>query len=88
MRCAAHVGGCYARFRPEPVCQVYRRTPKGLTLLSDGYRSLGVAGVYRVSQSHPQLPHRLTRGSYEVRVTPGYAKNDLGITRKAAFRIV
>jgi hypothetical protein len=68
--------------------QVYRRTPKSLTLLSDGYRAPGVAGVYRVSQSHPQLRHRLTRGSYEVRVTPGYAKNDLGIPGKAAFRIV
>jgi hypothetical protein len=68
--------------------QVYRKTAKGLTLLSDGYRAPSAAGVYRVSQSHAQLRRLLKRGSYEARVTPGYAKNDLGITRRVAFKIV
>ncbi|HEV7882770.1 MAG TPA: chitobiase/beta-hexosaminidase C-terminal domain-containing protein [Solirubrobacteraceae bacterium] len=68
--------------------QVYRKTAKGLTLLSDGYRAPSAAGVYRVSQSHAQLRRLLKRGSYEVRVTPGYAKNDLGVTRRVAFKIV
>ncbi|MEA2129262.1 MAG: hypothetical protein QOJ85_2153 [Solirubrobacteraceae bacterium] len=68
--------------------QVYRRTAKGLTLLSDGYKAPSAAGLYRVSQSHAQLRRLLRRGSYEVRVTPGYAKNDLGVTRRVSLKIV
>lgn len=68
--------------------RVYRRTSTGLKLLSAGYRAPGAAGPYRIQQSHAQLRRRLTRGTYEVQVTPGYSRDELGATSKLTFRVV
>ena len=67
---------------------IYRRTSKGLRLLSSGLRAPAAAGLYRVTQSQAALRRLLTRGSYEVQVTPGYGKTDLGRTSKATFKVV
>ena len=68
--------------------KIYRKTKKGLKLLSDGFRSPGSAGLYRVSQSHLQLRRLLKRGSYEIQVTPGYSKGELGKTSRYLFKVV
>ncbi len=68
--------------------RILRKTKKGLKLLSDGYKSPGRAGKYRVSQSHAQLRRLLKRGTYEVQVTPGYSKGELGKTSKYTFKVV
>jgi hypothetical protein len=71
--------------------RVYRKTRSGLKLLSVGYKTppaRAAAGLYRVTQSYIGLRRLLRRGSYEIRVTPGYSKSQLGVTAKAAFRVV
>jgi hypothetical protein len=67
---------------------VYRRTGKGLKLLSSGLKAPSAAGLYRVAQNHAALRRLLTKGSYQVQVTPGYSKSELGTTRKASFKVV
>jgi hypothetical protein len=68
---------------------VYRRTSKGLQLLSSGLKApSSAAGVYRVAQDHAALRRLLTKGSYEVQVTPGYSRSELGKTTKAGFKVV
>jgi hypothetical protein len=67
---------------------IYRKTGKGLRLLSSGYRAPSAAGLYRVTQNHAQLRRLLTRGSYEVQVTPGYGRSAMGTTSKASFKVV
>ncbi|HTN24867.1 MAG TPA: chitobiase/beta-hexosaminidase C-terminal domain-containing protein [Solirubrobacteraceae bacterium] len=67
---------------------VYRRTAKGLTLLSSGFKAPAAAGLYRVTQSHAALRRQLTKGSYEVQVAPGYGRTQLGSTSKATFKVV
>jgi hypothetical protein len=67
---------------------IYRRTAHGLKLLSTGYRAPSAAGLYRVTQNHAKLRRLLTRGSYEVQVTPGYGKSELGTTSRASFKVV
>jgi hypothetical protein len=67
---------------------VYRRTAAGLKLLSSGYKAPSAAGLYRVTQNHAQLRRLLTRGTYEVQVTPGYGKTELGTTARASFKVV
>jgi hypothetical protein len=68
---------------------IYRKTAGGLKLLSSGYKApSSAAGPYRVVQNHAALRHQLTKGSYEVQVTPGYSKAEMGTTRKAAFTVV
>ena len=68
--------------------RVYRKTAKGLTLLSDGYRTPAAAGLFRVQQGHLQLRRQLKRGAYEVQVTPGYSTSELGATSKISFKVV
>jgi hypothetical protein len=67
---------------------IYRKTSKGLKLLSSGLKAPSAAGLYRVAQNHAALRRLLTKGSYEVQVTPGYSKSELGKTAKAAFKVV
>lgn len=67
---------------------VYRKTAKGLKLLSSGFKSPAAAGLYRVSQSHVALRRLLKKGTYEVQVTPGYSRGELGRTSKASFKVV
>jgi hypothetical protein len=67
---------------------VYRKTARGLKLLSSGFKAPPAAGLYRVSQSHPALRRLLTRGSYEVQATPGYSRSELGKTAKVSFKVV
>ena len=67
---------------------IYRKTSKGLKLLSSGFKAPAAAGLYRVTQSHAALLRQLTKGSYEVQATPGYGKTELGITSKATFKVV
>lgn len=68
---------------------VYRKTRRGLKLLSSGFRVAPTsAGASHVAQNQPALRRRLTRGSYQVQVTPGYSRSELGKTSKASFKIV
>ncbi len=67
---------------------VYRKTGSGLKLISSGFRSPSAAGLYHVAQSHLALRRQLTKGRYEVQVTPGYSRTELGTTAKAAFQVV
>jgi hypothetical protein len=67
---------------------VYRKTASGLKLLSSGFKSPPAPGLYRVSQSHVALRRQLKRGTYEVQVTPGYSRGELGTTTKASFKVV
>jgi hypothetical protein len=60
-----------------------RRVP-----LSVGYRVPSHAGLYRVRLSDPRLLRRLTVGRYEVAVTPGTSRADLGRASRYAFRVV
>ncbi|MEA2155791.1 MAG: hypothetical protein QOE11_1931 [Solirubrobacteraceae bacterium] len=68
---------------------VYRKTSKGLLLLSSGYKvAPSSAGVSHVAQSQPALRRLLTKGSYQVQVTPGYSKSEMGTGAKASFKVV
>jgi len=68
---------------------VYRRTGKGLKLLSSGFKvSPAATGVSHVAQSQPALRRLLAKGNYVVQVTPGYARNELGKTSSASFTVV
>lgn len=68
--------------------RVYRRTGTSLKLLSAGYKAPSAAGPYRIQQSHAQLRRQLRRGTYEVQVTPGYSRGELGVTSKVSFKVV
>jgi hypothetical protein len=69
--------------------RVYRRTPSGRKLLSDGYKPVGTGALQRVTQNHLALRRAFrVLGRYEVDVTPGRSTSDLGTTSKRAFRIV
>ncbi len=68
---------------------IYRKAAGGkLKLISSGFKAPGKGGVYSVRQNHAALKRLLTVGSYEVQVTPGASRTDLGATRKAGFKIV
>jgi hypothetical protein len=68
---------------------VYRKTNKGLTLLSSGYKvAPSSVGVAHVAQNQPALRRLLKKGDYQVQVTPGYSKSELGTTSKASFKVV
>ncbi|HUR86615.1 MAG TPA: chitobiase/beta-hexosaminidase C-terminal domain-containing protein [Solirubrobacteraceae bacterium] len=66
---------------------VYRRNGSKLTLLSSTVKSL-TAGRKTVRQNSASLRKLLNVGSYEVQVTPGAGKTDLGTTSKVRFKIV
>lgn len=67
---------------------VYRRGGGKLKLISSGFKVPGKSGLYTVSQNHLALRKALKRGIYEVHVTPGRSKTDLGTTAKFAFTVV
>ncbi|HUR84862.1 MAG TPA: chitobiase/beta-hexosaminidase C-terminal domain-containing protein [Solirubrobacteraceae bacterium] len=68
---------------------IYRKVAGGkLRLISSGFKAPSTSGVYSVRQNHAALKRLLTVGGYEVQVTPGASRNDLGATRKASFKIV
>ncbi|HUR86614.1 MAG TPA: choice-of-anchor D domain-containing protein [Solirubrobacteraceae bacterium] len=67
---------------------VYRKSGTTLRLLSSGFKVTSSAVPFRVSQSQPALRRLLRRGSYEVQVTPGYSKTELGTVKKVAFKVV
>ncbi|MEA2149829.1 MAG: hypothetical protein QOD69_1659 [Solirubrobacteraceae bacterium] len=66
---------------------VYRRSHGRLILLSSGLRTPGKIGLYKVRQRHPALRRLLKVGVYEVHVTPGRSRTDLGTSSKFAFRV-
>jgi hypothetical protein len=69
--------------------RVYRKTKSGKRLLSDGYKRPAATGLYRVTQSHAALRRSLRAlGSYEVEVTPGRSRTDLGTPARVRFRII
>jgi len=67
---------------------VYRKIGKTSKLLSSGLRAPSTAGQYRVSLNQATLRRLLTKGTYEVQVTPGYSKSELGKTTKGSFKVV
>lgn len=67
---------------------VYRKTSKGLRFVSSVSRTTSAPGQYRVSMNAPALRRLLRRGNYQVQVTPGYSKSELGTTSKASFRVI
>jgi hypothetical protein len=67
---------------------VYRRSGGKLILLSTGFKTPGQIGLYNVRQSHLALRRLLRKGIYEVHVTPGRSRTDLGTTSKFAFKVV
>jgi hypothetical protein len=67
---------------------VYRKIGKTAKLLSSGLRAPSTAGQYRVSLNQATLRRLLKKGNYEVQVTPGYSKSELGKTTKASFKVV
>ncbi len=68
---------------------IYRKAAGGkLKLISSGFKAPSRSGAYSVRQNHAALKRLLTVGSYEVQVTPGASRTDLGTTKKASFKIV
>jgi hypothetical protein len=70
--------------------RIYRKTKTGRKLISDGFKSpASTTGTYRVQQSHLGLRRSLrTLGTYQVEVTPGASRTDLGTTSRLTFKIV
>jgi hypothetical protein len=66
---------------------VYRRGGGTLKLVSSTTKSPGRIGDYRVSLTQAALRKALRRGIYEVHVTPGRSRTDLGTTAKFAFTV-
>jgi hypothetical protein len=58
------------------------RTPVWL-----GYRLVGHAGLYRLRLDSRALRRRLKAGLYQVNVTPGISRRDLGRTASTRIRI-
>ncbi len=67
---------------------VYRRSRGKLILLSSGFKAPGKIGRYSVRQSHLALRRLLRKGIYEVHVTPGRGRSDLGTASKFAFKVI
>jgi hypothetical protein len=67
---------------------VYRRSGGKLILLSSGLKAPGRIGRYNVRQSHLALRRLLRKGIYEVHVTPGRSRTDLGTASKFAFKVI
>jgi hypothetical protein len=69
--------------------RVYRRLAGGRrVLLTSGFRSPGSAVPYRVQLRERKLRGALRAGRYEVEVTPGAARTDLGRSSRVDVRIV
>jgi hypothetical protein len=68
--------------------EVYRRVGGTRKLLSSGFRIPSRSGRWVVRQNHAALRRLLKPGAYEVRVTPGRSRSELGRTSGAAFKVV
>jgi hypothetical protein len=69
--------------------RVYRRRANGKkVLLASGTRAPDRTGLYRTVLKDPLLRKRLTKGSYEVEVTPGTSQSALATPSRAAFRVI
>lgn len=67
---------------------IYRKTGTKLKLISSGFKTPSKVGKITITQSHATLRRLLRAGSYQVRVTPGRSKTDLGNTSKVSFKVV
>jgi hypothetical protein len=67
---------------------IYRRKRGKLTLISSGFSLTGKAGPATIRQDHAALRKLLRVGIYEVQVTPGRSKSDLGTSSKFSFKVV
>jgi hypothetical protein len=67
---------------------IYRRRAGKLILISSAFKTPGTIGAYTVRQSHAALRRLLRAGIYEVHVTPGRSRADLGTPSKFAFTVV
>lgn len=67
---------------------VYRKVGTRLRLLSSTFRVPAAGALSRVTQNQPGLRRLLKRGDYQVQVTPGYSKSELGRTSRASFKVV
>jgi len=68
--------------------RIYRRLRNGArVLLSSGFRAPAAAGFYRVTLKDPALRRKLTAGNYEIEVTPGASRTDLGNSRRHTFKV-
>ena len=68
--------------------RVYRRSARGRVLISSGLRAPATGGVYRVWLRHKALRGALKVGSYEVQVTPGPSRSELGRASTVRLRVV
>jgi len=68
--------------------QVYRRAASGYTLISSGLRAPSASGLYRVRLHSRALRAALRVGRYEVHVTPGRSRTQLGQTSTVRLRVV
>lgn len=67
---------------------VYRKHGTRLQLLSTTFKVPSSGALYRASANQLRLRRLLKRGDYQVQVTPGHSKSDLGTTAKASFKVV
>lgn len=67
---------------------IYRKTGGRLKLISSGFRTPSKTGRFAVNRNHAALRRLLRVGSYEVQVTPGRSRTDLGKTSRLAFKVV
>lgn len=67
---------------------VFRRTAGGRRLLASGRRVPLASGVYRLRLKDPRLRRALTRGTYEVELTPARSSTEPGTTARRTFRVV
>ena len=69
--------------------RIYRRTSSGRKLISSGFRSTnGRTGLFRMRQNHRSLRRSLKIGRYELEVTPGSSRTDLGQTSRYNVTVV
>jgi hypothetical protein len=68
---------------------IYRRVGATRKLVSSGFKPVGKGTLLHISQSHLALRRSLrVVGRYEVEVTPGRSRDDLGTTKKFSFQVV
>lgn len=68
--------------------RVYRKNANGTkTLISQGFRSPAVSGLYRVRLQDPKLRVALKAGLYELEVTPGTSRTETGKAGRFAFTV-
>jgi hypothetical protein len=68
--------------------RVYRRTGFGRKLITSGLRAPNASGLYRVRLQSKALRAALKVGRYEVQVTPGASRTQLGQTSTVRLQVV